>query len=64
MSKINEQANKKNVEEIKFSKEQIVKSQRYTDIEKDTLNSLLEARLYTIEEVNKTLEEFNDKEAK
>ncbi|MEW8955607.1 hypothetical protein [Clostridium sp.] len=48
--------------EIKFSKEQILSSKKFTVIEKDILKALLEEKSYSLKEVEKVLETFNEKE--
>lgn len=45
-------------EVIKFNKEQIVSSEKFTIIEKDILNALLVNRQYSLEEVDKILNEY------
>ncbi|WML35349.1 hypothetical protein [Clostridium sp. OS1-26] len=49
-------------EEVKFSKEQIISSNKFTVIEKDILKAILEDKEYSLEEVKELLEEFNEKE--
>lgn len=54
-----------NIEEVKFSKEQIISSSKFTYIEKDTLKALLdEKENYSLNEVDKLLKDFNKKEVK
>ncbi|MBM7868874.1 hypothetical protein JOC70_000343 [Clostridium pascui] len=57
-------AKKEAVKEVKFTKEQILKSNNYVGIEKDIIDALLEDKCYTLEEVKKILEDFNNKEVK
>lgn len=57
-------AKKEAGKEIKFTKEQILKSNNYVGIEKDIIDALLEDKNYTLEEVNGILEDFNNKEVK
>lgn len=49
-------------EEVKFTKEQIVSSKQFTVIEKDILKAILENKEYSLEEVKKVLQDFNEKE--
>lgn len=49
---------------VKFSKEQIVSSKQFTEIEKDILKALLSNKEYSLEEARKIIEEFNKKEVK
>lgn len=47
-----------------FSKEQIVSSDKFSLIERDILNALLEDKQYTLHEVKEILNNFNNKEVK
>lgn len=60
MAKVEE---KVNVEEKKYSKEQILLSKAYAN-RKDILNVILEDKEYTTEAVDKLLENFLKKEVK
>jgi hypothetical protein len=52
-------------EEVKFSKNQIVSSSKFTYIEKDILKALLdEKENYSLNEVDELLKDFNKKEVK
>lgn len=51
-------------QEVKFNKEQIINSSKFSVIEKDSLKALLEDKEYSLEEVTKILEEFKKKEGK
>jgi hypothetical protein len=51
-------------QEIKFSKEQIVSSKQFSQIEKDVLKALLEDKQYSLKEVNKILDDFKKKEVR
>lgn len=51
-------AEKKKTEEIRFTKEQIVNSQKYKD-KNDLVNALLkDGQLYSIKEVDELIEKF------
>jgi len=51
-------AEKKEVKENKFSKEQLLKSQKYKD-ERDLINALLkEDKKYSLSDVDKLIDEF------
>lgn len=47
-----------------FPKEQILSSKKYTKLEKDILASILKDKDYPIEEVDKILKDFYNKEVK
>lgn len=51
-------------QEVKFTKEQIVNSNKFNVIEKDILKALLEDKEYSLDEAKKVLEDFNKKEVK
>lgn len=51
-------------QEVKFTKEQIVNSNKFNVIEKDILKALLEDKEYNLDEAKKVLEDFNKKEVK
>lgn len=47
-----------------FNKEQILTSKKFTTIEKDVLNGILEDRGYTLKEVAESLKKFKEKNVK
>ncbi|WP_199856166.1 hypothetical protein [Clostridium botulinum] len=47
-------------EVIKFNKEQILSSKKFTVIERDILTALLEDKQYSLEEVDKVLKEYRE----
>ncbi|WP_315117768.1 hypothetical protein [uncultured Clostridium sp.] len=49
---------------IKFTKEQIINSNKFNVIEKDVLKALLEDKQYSLDEAEKVIENFNKKEVK
>ncbi|WP_291579556.1 hypothetical protein [Clostridium sp. UBA6640] len=55
---------KKEIEQIKFNKEQIVNSNKFTQIEKDILKALLDDKEYSLEEANNIIDEFKKREVK
>ncbi|WP_291563713.1 MULTISPECIES: hypothetical protein [unclassified Clostridium] len=50
--------------EVKFTKEQIINSSKFTQIEKDILKALLDDKQYSLEEVKNIIDDFNKKEVK
>jgi hypothetical protein len=51
--------------DVKFTKEQILGSTKFNLIERDILRALLKENAgYSLDEANKLLKEFNDKEVK
>jgi hypothetical protein len=47
-----------------YTKEQILESQRFTNIQKDVLGALLdEEQQYTLEQVDKAIKDFDKREA-
>ena len=49
----------------KFTKQQFLESNRYTQVEKDIMTALLDDKLtYSLEEVNQILDGFRKKEVK
>lgn len=50
------------MDEEKFSKDQILGSKRFSDIEKDILSAILEDKEYSLVEVTDILDNFNKKE--
>lgn len=50
------------MDEEKFSKDQILGSKRFSDIEKDILLAILEDKEYILVEVTDILDNFNKKE--
>lgn len=52
------------VKEVRFTKNQILYSKKYTNIQKDILKTLLKSETYSLSEVNKILEDFKKKEVK
>lgn len=51
-------------QEIKFTKEQIINSNKFNIIQKDVLKALLEDKQYSLDEAKKIIENFNKKEVK
>lgn len=51
-------------QEVKFTKEQIVNSNKFNVIEKDILKALLEDKEYNLDEAKKIVDDFNKKEVK
>ncbi|MDU1348271.1 hypothetical protein [uncultured Clostridium sp.] len=49
---------------VKFTKEQIVNSNKFTQIERDILKALLADESYSLEGAKKVLEDFKKKEVK
>lgn len=65
MTKKSEGEAKKSQVTSSYPKQQIVKSSKYSLIEKDVLNALLEEdKKYTLEEVAKVLDNFAKKKVK
>jgi regulator of replication initiation timing len=55
---------KKEIEQIKFNKEQIVNSNKFTQIERDILKALLDDKGYSLEEAKNIIDEFKKREVK
>ncbi|WP_291568752.1 MULTISPECIES: hypothetical protein [unclassified Clostridium] len=55
---------KKEIEQIKFNKEQIVNSNKFTQIERDILKALLDDKEYSLEEAKNIIDEFKKREVK
>lgn len=56
---------KKKVEETKYTKEQILKSNRFTGVQKDVLHVVLDDdEKYSLQEVESLMNSFNAKEVK
>lgn len=55
---------KKEIEQIKFNKEQIVNSNKFTQIERDILKALLDDKEYSLEEAKNIIHEFKKREVK
>ncbi|GAA0717197.1 hypothetical protein GCM10008905_02580 [Clostridium malenominatum] len=51
-------------QEIKFTKEQIINSNKFNMIQKDILEALLENKEYSLDEVKNIIDNFNKKEVK
>lgn len=49
---------------VKFSKEQIINSSKFTQIERDILKAILADESYSLEGAKKVLEDFKKKEVK
>ena len=48
--------------EIKFSKEQILSSEKFAGIDNDILRAVLEDKQYSLKEAKKIIDEFKKKE--
>lgn len=51
-------------QEIKFTKEQIINSNKFNMIQKDILEALLENKEYSLDEAKNIIDNFNKKEVK
>jgi len=50
--------------ESKFTKSQIIQSDKFTSIDRDVINGILTEGTYTLEEVKKILQDFNEGEVR
>lgn len=55
---------KKEIKQIKFNKEQIINSNKFTQIERDILKALLDDKEYSLEEAKNIIDEFKKREVK